>query len=169
MVSAVATKVMSKEPKVSRAPSPVIPDRANTTRHLTSAVVSLLPANFAWTEDENAKIAALAEELNCPLQDTRRLLVFFLVYVSAYQKEFSVAELPQILAAFPVKWGYKKKRHDFLRRLQEMDFIYVQTDYWAKIRAKRYGVGKAGSALLTRVVAAIFPTVSQPLAGLRGV
>src|SRR5438270_11701864 len=149
MVSAAAIKLMPKAPKPSRAPGPVVPDRADTARHLTSAVVALLPPTFEWSDEETAKIAALADELNCPIPVARGLLVFFLVYVSAYQKEFSVAELPQILASFPVKWGYKKKRHDFLHRLQEMGFIYVQTDYWAKIRAKRYGVGKAGNALLS--------------------
>src|SRR6267378_1577023 len=100
MVSVIASKVMPKETKPSRAPGPVVPDRADTARHLTSAVVALLPAKFAWTDDENAKIASMAEELNCPVPVARRLLVFFLVYVSAYQKEFSVAELPQILASF---------------------------------------------------------------------
>lgn len=156
MVISAAMKLMAKESKPSRAPGPVVPDRAETARHLTSAVVALLPPNFTWTDEETAKVAALAEELNCPVPVARGLLVFFLVYVSAYQKEFSVAELPQILASFPVKWGYKKKRHDFLRRLQELEFIYVQTDYWAKIRAKRYGIGKSGNALLARVLAAIF-------------
>jgi hypothetical protein len=133
-----------------------VPDRAEKARALTSSMVALLPANFIWTEEETRKLEALGEELNCPPQVARQLLIFFLVYISTYQKEFGVAELPQILQAFPVRWGYKKKRHDFLHRLQEMGFIYVHTDYWAKVRAKRYGIGKSGTPLLTRVLHAIF-------------
>ncbi len=158
---------MTKAPKRSRATGPGAGDRANATRALTSAVVSLLPETFVWTEEESSKIAILADELNCPVWVARRVLVFLLVYVSAYQKEFSVAELPQILQSFPVKWGYKKKRHDFLHRLRELEFIFVQTDYWAKIRAKKYGIGSAGSRLLTRVLGAIFPPAPPQKAGRR--
>lgn len=161
----VSTTQMPKDSKRSRPPGPVVPERAKPTHHLTSAVISLLPETFSWTDEETAKLAALAEELNCAPIVACRLLVFFLVYVSVYQREISVAELPQILASFPVKWGYKKKRHDFLRRLQDMDFIYVHADYWAKMRAKKYGIGKAGSELLTRVWAAICPPARRPQVG----
>lgn len=166
MSAVLAATSMSKVTKRSPTASLGVTDRADTTRALTSAVVSLLPERFVWSEEETAKINSLAEELNCSPAVAGRLVVFLLVYVSAYQKEFSVAELPAILKSFPVKWGYKKKRHDFLHRLREMGFIYVQTDYWAKIRAKKYGIGKAGSRLLTRVLGAIFPPAlsNQPAA-----
>src|SRR5437879_4941279 len=102
MSAALAVMPMSKAPKPAREARSQATERANTTRALTSAVVSLLPENFVWTSDETAKINALADELNCPVPVARRLLLFFLIYVSAYQKEFSVAELPNILKSFPV-------------------------------------------------------------------
>ena len=104
---------MIQEKKPTRRSRLAMPDRAEKARLLTSSIVSLLPTSFVWTDEEAKKIESVAEELNCTPAVAQQMLIFFLVYISTYQKEFSVSDLPQILHAFPVKWGYKKKRHDF--------------------------------------------------------
>jgi hypothetical protein len=119
---------------------------------LAQPLTKLISADFVWTEEEKAKIARLARFLNVRSDVARQALVYFLFYVNNSQKSLPVAALPEVFAAFPIRWGYKKKRHDFLHLLQEMDFIYVRINYWAKVRAKKYGVGKAGLELLGRVV-----------------
>ena len=158
------TTQMQKDSKRSRPPGPVVPERAKPTHHLTSAVISLLPETFTWTEAETAKLAALAEELNCAPAVARRLLVFVLVYVSVYQRKSPSLNSRRFSPHFRSS-GATEEAARFPARLQEMDFIYVQADYWAKMRAKRYGVGKAGSELLTRVWAAICLPARRPHAG----
>lgn len=131
-------------------------DRAGQVGLLSSAMMAVLPSDFEWTKAESDKIAILADRLNTTFEIAGRSLVYILLYVSAYRQEIAVIDVPKILAQFPIKWGYKKKRHDYLHLLQDLDFIFVKTDYWAKIRAKKYGVAPSGHALLFRVVEAIF-------------
>lgn len=123
---------------------------------LALALAGLTPTDFAWTRSERKKLELMAEQLNCTEEVARRMLVFFLLFISSYRKELAVADLPQILSSFPIKWGYKKKRHDFLKLLQDMDFLFVQTNYWAKVRAKKYGIAKSGQDLLERLLSGIF-------------
>jgi hypothetical protein len=110
-----------------------------------------LPDDFPWTEEENQKLSALARLMNCSTPTARQLLVFFLRHIHTSGGILPVAQLPTILAPFPVKWGYKKKRNNFLQLLQSQGFIFVKVNYWAKVRAKRYAVGPAGAALLLRL------------------
>lgn len=107
---------------------------------------------FNWTDAEQTKFVQLSKQLNCPLPTLRLAIVYFLIHVSENRREIAVASIPEILAGFPIKWGYKKKRHDFLKTLQDMEFLYVQVNYWAKIRAKKYGVAKAGLNIMSRIV-----------------
>lgn len=123
---------------------------------LSSTLLTLLPADFPLTDEETRKIELLAHHLNCTPEVAKRVLIFFVIFVSAYRREIAVASLPDILAQFPIKWGYKKKRHDVLHSLLEMDFIFVQTDYWAKVRAKKYALAASGQQLLERVLRSIF-------------
>src|SRR5262249_50920654 len=123
---------------------------------LASTILSVLGQDVPFTNREKKQIVRLADELHCTAETAGNVLIYSLLYVSAYQKEIAVAEIPRILTQFPVKWGYKKKRHDFLALLQEMGFVLVQTDYWAKVRAKKYGVARNGRELLSRVLAHVF-------------
>lgn len=110
-----------------------------------------LPQDFAWTESEVEKLRVLARKLNCSPEVARELLVYFLQHVRENRRGLAVAKLPEVLAPFPVKWGYKKKRNDFLKLLHDMEFIYVEVNYWAKVRAKQYGLAAAGRNLLERL------------------
>jgi hypothetical protein len=123
---------------------------------LASAILSVLGEDLPFTNRERKQIARLADELHCTADTAGHVLVYSLLYVSAYQREIAVAQIPKILTQFPIKWGYKKKRHDFLALLQEMGFVFVQTDYWAKVRAKKYALARHGRELLSRVLAHVF-------------
>lgn len=127
----------------------VLPEATEKRPSLPS--LPLIPLGFAWTDEEKQKLAALARMLNCTVPTAASLLVFFLRHIQDNARGLAVAQLPEVLAGFPVKWGYKKKRNDFLKLLMELDFIYVKVNYWAKIRAKKYALGKSGQDLLARM------------------
>ena len=116
-----------------------------------------IPEEFSWTDDEKRKLVALARMLNCKVATAQELLIYFLRHIQDHPIGLPVAQLPELLAPFPVKWGFKKKRNDFLRLLCDLDFIYVKVNYWAKIRAKKYAPGKSGQELLDRLPRASAP------------
>jgi hypothetical protein len=123
----------------------------------------LIPEGFTCTEVELKKLAALARQLNCDVGTASNLLVFLLRYIQDHSRGLAVAQVPEVLAEFPVKWGYKKKRNDFLKLLVDLDFIYVKVNYWAKIRAKKYALGRSGQELVDRLVscqAQVIPSIS---------
>lgn len=137
---------------------PALSDNAVQVGGLATTIVALLPADFALTDDESVKVVILADRLHCPMETAKRALIFFLLFVGAYRHEIAVAQLPDILAQFRIKWGYRKKRHDILHLMQELDFILVMRDYWAKVRAKKYALATGGQQLLNRVLASVFKT-----------
>ena len=110
-----------------------------------------LPEEFTWTDAEYEKLTLLARMLHCNRVTAGRVLVFFLDHIQHNARGLAVAQLPELLAGFPVKWGYKKKRNDFLKLLCDLEFIYVRVNYWAKVRAKTYALGKAGQDLMDRL------------------
>jgi hypothetical protein len=109
------------------------------------------PAPFTWTEGEEQKLDTLARFLHCDASIVRPLLTFFLRYIHEKQRGLAVANLPEVLADFPVKWGYKKKRNDFLKLLIEMEFIYVKINFRPRIRAKTYALARCGLDLVERL------------------
>lgn len=123
----------------------------------------LIPEGFLLTEVEARKIGRLARMLNSNARTTSNLLVFLLRYIQENPRGLAVAQLPEVLAPFPVKWGYKKKRNDFLKLLIDLDFIYVKMNYWAKIRAKRYALAKSGQELADRLASFSTPALSPSL------
>ncbi|MBY0523975.1 MAG: hypothetical protein K2R98_11285 [Gemmataceae bacterium] len=110
-----------------------------------------IPEDFVWTDVENQKFTAVARMVNCSVPTARELVVYLLRYVQENTGSLAVAHLPDVLSPFPVKWGYKKKRNDFLRLMHDLDFIYTRVNYWAKIRAKKYAPSKSGQELLDRL------------------
>ena len=109
------------------------------------------PPEFTWTAAEECKIATLARFLHCGVPTVRQLLVFFLRYVHENQRGLAVAQLPEVLADFPIKWGYKKKRNDFFKLLLQMDFIYVKINFRPRVRAKTYALAGSGLELIERL------------------
>jgi len=112
---------------------------------------AVVPADFCWTPTEEQKLAVLARHLHCTPATARQLLVYFLRYIQEHRRGLAVAQLPEVLAEFPVKWGYKKKRNDFLKLLHEMDFIFVKINFRPKIRAKTYALARSGLELMERL------------------
>lgn len=111
----------------------------------------LVPEGFSFTEAEVQKLATLARMLHCTVPTASNLLVHLLRYIQENPRGLRVVQVPEVLAQFSVKWGYKKKRNDFLKLLIDLDFIYVAVNYWAKIRAKKYALGKSGKELMDRL------------------
>lgn len=114
---------------------------------------TVIPAQFRWTELEERKIDQLGQLLHCSEDVVRQLLVFFLRYLAEKPRGVAVEKLPELFASFPVKWGYKRKRNDFLKLLAAMDFIYVKFTFRPGVRAKTYAPAKAGLDLLGRLTA----------------
>jgi hypothetical protein len=113
--------------------------------------VMIIPDGFSWTEEETVKLGKLARQLNCTSATAGAVLAYFLRYIVENRRGLPVAMIPEVLVGFPIRWGYKKKRNDFLKLLHDLEFIRVEVNYWAKVRAKRYGPGLAGHKLLERL------------------
>jgi hypothetical protein len=111
----------------------------------------LIPEGFLLTEAESRKINRLARMLNCTAKTAANVLVYLMRYIQDHPRGLAVAAVPEVLVEFPVKWGYKKKRNDFLKLLIDLEFIYVKANYWAKIRAKRYALAPSGQELIDRL------------------
>lgn len=109
------------------------------------------PPAFYWTKGERQKLVWLKQLLSCREEVAQQVLVFFLRYLQDKPRQIAVAQLPELLAPFPVKWGYKRKRNDFLKLLRDTLFIYVKTTFRPGVRSKTYALGPAGLELLRRL------------------
>jgi len=125
----------------------------------------LIPEGFPFTEAEVQKCERLASMLKSDMNTTSNLLVFLLHYVQKDPRGFQVVKVPEVLAPFPVKWGYKKKRNDFLKLLIDLDFIYVKMNYWARIRPKRYALSNSGQELVERLAECRESDIPPPYPG----
>jgi hypothetical protein len=122
-----------------------------TIQNLAGQPMMTVPPGFRWTEAEEQKLRVLAHLLNSDLAVAQQLLVFFLDYLRVLQRGLAVASVPTVLARFPVKWGYKKKRNDFLKLLHELDFIYVKINFRPKVRARTFALARSGMELIERL------------------
>jgi hypothetical protein len=111
----------------------------------------LIPEGFTLSEAEARKISRLSRMVSSNPKITANLLVYLLRYLQENPRGLAVAQVPEVLAQFPVKWGYKKKRNDFLKLLIDLEFIYVKINYWAKIRARQYALAQTGRELIERL------------------